>query len=72
MSLEIRTNPVSAALPPRYDDNSLINVVRFVVMDTETTGTNPARDKLITIGAVAVYDGEICLDDIFEVMAKID
>ena len=45
--------------------------VRFVVLDTETTGLDPRRDRLITIGAVAVWGGEILLEDSFEVMLKL-
>jgi DNA polymerase-3 subunit epsilon len=45
--------------------------VRFVVLDTETTGLDPRRDRLITIGAVAVKEGAIVLSDSFEVMLKI-
>jgi len=39
---------------------------RFVVLDTETTGLNPARDRLISIGAVAVTNEEVHIDDSFE------
>lgn len=45
--------------------------VRFVVLDTETTGLDPRRDRIITIGAVAVRDGEIVLEDSFEAMVRI-
>ena len=45
--------------------------VRFVVLDTETTGFDPRRDRIITIGAVAVCDGELLLDDVFEVMLRL-
>jgi DNA polymerase-3 subunit epsilon len=46
-------------------------VVRFVVLDTETTGFDAKRDRIITIGALAVVDGEILLEDSFEVMLPI-
>jgi DNA polymerase-3 subunit epsilon len=45
--------------------------VRFVVLDTETTGLDPRRDRLITVGAVAVKAGEIILGDSFEAMLKV-
>jgi DNA polymerase-3 subunit epsilon len=45
--------------------------VRFVALDTETTGLDPRRDRLITIGAIAICDGEILLEDSFEVMLKL-
>lgn len=48
-----------------------IDKVRFVSLDTETTGFDPRRDRIITIGAVAVEAGEIRLEDSFEVMLKI-
>ncbi len=51
-----------------YADDTPVSQVRFVVLDTETTGLDPRRDKIITIGALAVCDGEILLDDAFEVM----
>lgn len=48
-----------------------VDAVRFVVLDTETTGPDPRRDKIITIGAVAVQAGKILLDDSFEAMLRI-
>lgn len=45
---------------------------RFVVLDTETTGLDPRRDRLITIGAVAVVDGAIVVGDSFEAMLPIE
>jgi DNA polymerase-3 subunit epsilon len=45
--------------------------VRFVVLDTETTGTDPRRDRIISIGALAMVAGEIRLDDSFEVLLRI-
>jgi len=45
--------------------------IRFVVLDSETTGLDPRKDRLITIGAVAVRQGEIRLDDSFEALLKV-
>ena len=53
-----------------WTDDTPAERVRFVALDSETTGLNPRRDKLITIGAVAVQDGEIRLEDSFEVMIR--
>ena len=53
-------------------DDTPVPEVRFVVLDSETTGLDPKRDRLITIGAVAMVDGEILLDDAFEVLLKLD
>ena len=55
-----------------WTDETPVSEVRFVVLDSETTGLDPRRDRLITIGAVAVENGEICLDDSFEVLLKMD
>ncbi len=60
-----------SAFDHTWTPDTPIHQVRFVVLDTETTGLNPLRDRLITIGAVAVCDGEILLDDSFEVMLKL-
>ncbi len=49
-----------------------ISEVRFVVLDSETTGLDTQTDRLITIGAVAVQDGEIVLDDAFDALIAVD
>lgn len=38
---------------------------RFVVVDVETTGLNLIQDQVVSIGAVAVIDGHVRMDDIF-------
>jgi DNA polymerase-3 subunit epsilon len=43
---------------------------RFVVVDVETSGLNLAKDRLIAIGAVAVVNGKIDLNDSFEVVLQ--
>ena len=46
-----------------WSDDTPIDRVRFVVLDSETTGLNPRTDRIITIGAVAVNGFEILLED---------
>ncbi len=53
-------------------DQTPTDALRFVVLDSETTGLNPRKDRLITIGAVAVIAGEILLDDEFEALLQIE
>jgi DNA polymerase-3 subunit epsilon len=43
---------------------------RFVVFDCETTGLDPAKDGILSIGAVAVSGGEIVLEDAFDVLVS--
>jgi DNA polymerase-3 subunit epsilon len=44
--------------------------VRFVVVDSETTGLDPRKDGIVTIGGLAVKDNEILLDDSFSVLVR--
>jgi DNA polymerase-3 subunit epsilon len=43
---------------------------RWVVIDTETSGLDTARSKLISIGAVAIEDDAIIVDSSFEVVLR--
>lgn len=69
----------SAAILLRYDaafartwsGDTPVSRVRFVAFDTETTGLNPERDSLVSLGAVGAQGGEIRLDDTFEAVLKI-
>lgn len=45
---------------------------RYVVVDVETTGLSMEKDKLISIGAVAVNHGLIDFNDAFEVVLRQD
>ena len=55
---------------PTWEDDTSIDDVRFVVLDTETTGLDPYTDRIITIGAVGVRNGEILLEDGFEALLQ--
>jgi DNA polymerase-3 subunit epsilon len=61
-----------ASFDATWSDDTPIEHVRFVVLDSETTGLNPRVDRLITIGAVAVENAEIVLEDSFDALIKID
>lgn len=54
-----------------WSDQTPAEDIRFVVLDSETTGLDPRRDRLITIGAVAVQANEMILADSFEAMLKL-
>jgi DNA polymerase-3 subunit epsilon len=43
---------------------------RWVVVDTETTGLDPSRDRLLAIGGVAVDGNGIRIGDSFEVVVR--
>ncbi len=46
------------------------NQARCVVVDVETSGLNLQRDRLISIGAVAVVNGQIALGDSFSAVLR--
>ena len=52
-------------------DNSIYDC-RFIVFDTETTGLNIRKDDVISIGAVALDNLEICVTDSLEICIQRD
>ena len=46
--------------------------IRFVVLDTETTGFSYEGDRILCIGAVAIKNNKILVSDSFEVYIKQD
>jgi DNA polymerase III subunit epsilon len=54
-----------------WQDETPLAQLRFVVLDSETTGLDPRTDRLITIGAVAVIDGDIVIEDSFEALLRL-
>jgi len=55
-----------------WKDTTPIDDVRFVVLDSETTGLDPRTDRIITIGAVSVQGGDILLGDAFHALLRLD
>jgi DNA polymerase III subunit epsilon len=55
-----------------WSGNASIDRVRFVVVDSETTGLNSKTDRLVSVAAVGVQGGEILLDDAFGAMLRIE
>ncbi|OAD44687.1 3'-5' exonuclease [Polaribacter atrinae] len=47
-----------------------LNETRFVVFDTETTGFNRMRDRVLSIGAVSLTNNTLNVNDSFEVYLK--
>lgn len=61
-----------ACFETTWTDDTPIDQVRFVVLDSETSGLNARVDRIITIGAIAVTTHEIVLEDTFDALLKID
>lgn len=55
---------------PRTTLDAPFTTTRCVVVDVETSGLNLAKDHLISIGAVAVVNGQIVLGDSFSVVLQ--
>ena len=55
---------------PEVERTAALDRTRFVVVDVETTGLNLMTDTLISIGAVAVMNGQIALGDSFSVVLQ--
>ena len=49
-----------------------LNSQRMVVVDVETSGLDPRRDRLLSIGAIVVADGLVRLEQSFEVILRQD
>jgi DNA polymerase-3 subunit epsilon len=60
-----------AAFTGTWPDTAAPDAVRFVVLDCETTGLDPRRDRIVSIGAVALTGGEIDLGDTFEALLRV-
>ncbi|WP_281335842.1 3'-5' exonuclease [Flavobacterium eburneipallidum] len=52
-----------------FDESAFgdINTTRFVVLDTETTGFDYEKDRILSIGAIALQNNTIHIQDSFEI-----
>ncbi|MCF3650078.1 3'-5' exonuclease [Synoicihabitans lomoniglobus] len=70
-SLPVEIQRYLAATADPLPDDTPIERLRFVALDCETTGTDATKDAIISMGAIAVIDGEIRLEEEFEALLKI-
>lgn len=72
-------HPRPAALQERFERWRALPLVsssqtvcdsRIVVLDVETSGLSLKKDRLIAIGAVAIVQGRIMLDDAFDIVLR--
>jgi len=54
----------------KQKSSKTIETTRFVVFDTETTGLDIVNDRILSIGAVAIFNNTINVADSFEVYLK--
>lgn len=55
-----------------FDEEITIEATRFVVLDTETTGFDYDKDRILCIGALVLQNGIIAIQDSFEVYIEQD
>jgi DNA polymerase-3 subunit epsilon len=55
---------------PAPSPRAPIDALRFVAVDTETSGLDPARDRLISIGACAVEAGALRVGESFQALLR--
>ncbi|MEN2400078.1 3'-5' exonuclease [Flavobacterium sp. MC2016-06] len=55
-----------------FDENISIEATRFVVLDTETTGFDYDKDRILCIGALVLQNGIISIQDSFEIYIEQD
>lgn len=60
-----------ACFAKTWADDTPAKQVRFAVLDCETTGLDARMDSIVSIGAIGVQEGQICLDDQFEALLKL-
>lgn len=57
-------------LPGSIDPSTPLDGARYLSLDTESTGLDPSRDSVVSIGAVPVAGGEVAVDGGFEILVN--
>ena len=57
---------------PEPSPRAPVDALRFIALDTETSGLDAARDRLISIGACAIEAGALRLGESFDVLLHQD
>jgi DNA polymerase-3 subunit epsilon len=73
------SNPASSEATAAYrrsfentwTEDATADEVRFVVLDCEMTGLSPRRDRIVSIGAIAVVHAQILIGDSFETLLRV-
>lgn len=52
--------------------SAISSKVRYVIFDTETTGMDPKKDKLLSIGAIGIHGNSIVVEDSFYKLIQIN
>jgi DNA polymerase-3 subunit epsilon len=60
-----------AAFEDTWPDDAPPEEVRFVVLDCESSGLHPDRDRIVSIGAIDLFEGEILLGHGFEALLRV-
>lgn len=60
----------SEAFDRPWPSSTPLNAVRFAVLDTETTGLNPAKDHILSIAAIAVSGEAMHMQDSFHALLQ--
>lgn len=66
-----RVTDYEACFTQSWQGDTALERVRFVVLDCETTGLDPRRHRIVSIGAIGVVDCQIDLADSFEALLRV-
>jgi DNA polymerase-3 subunit epsilon len=69
-SVQIGNHDLNHLPIPKVPGDQLLSHSRLIVLDLETTGLNPFKHEVIAIGAVAISNGVIQMNDQFDLILR--